>query len=973
MQSFLGSLSYYSRFIEDFAVYATVLYELSESDFHEMRRANKINSADLEPGDDPTKVSEDDHWAKAKIAFIRLKEKIVATPTLRHFDPSQIPVIVLYANKWAISAALMQEYDGVYWPVTLTSRTLKSNEINYGIVDKEVLALLRILDACYTQLVTRPIKVLSPYSTLAWLLNSSCFDGRIGKWAVLLSDWTLEITKCVRGEEEILGAIAASITPRAEADEALVAIAPRKQPRKNFSTPLPTIGPEEELLVASFDGSVRTRRRVEHPVQLSGSSQSGPSSNRCPITAKTWPSTKVNTGAPVAFRSAIWSRQGTGGDLRDSNLVIRQMRGEINCKAPGLELLRQKALDRLQSWPQHDFLHVKRDWNQSADRLASAALRRQEGDIVFAEEDRKGLMTLNRLDELLRPKPPEVVVHVSAMARGRNGSRPRSTILAEDITADKAKACSKIASEYEVDEANLLFFCPRPETTTGTESSSYLSWNAYSKIFYIIITPVSSEGIRASEERTRGLDGVPTGEAYTERNVGECTDCKTGKGRPSVQGESPGNIQGTYPFQVISMGHIPSLPRSSKGNTELLIWADVFSGYVIVKTSSSREAQTIAENYEECVFRRFGASEVIRHDREPGFMSDFFRAFNRMVKVSQSATIAYRPQANGKAERTVQTLTRALKMYVADVNQQDWDNFAERLTFVLNTAQDTTRGDTSFYLVHGWDPRSTLEAVMPIGSTRKQDVKLREAIRSRAEQHNKHVRPHSIEEGTRVWLYLDRVKEGFARKLAHMQHGPFRVAELIGNHAARLETTGSGYRIFPIVYLSKLNPVKTVPDRPVETLTIEECDRVDFDEALLREDCREIPLEDGEYEVEQIIDVPSGRRTRYGRVHKEYKVRWKGYDEPSWVDEADLNCGVLLHEYERDGTSRNRFSVMQSHEEEGSRSLRVGRDDCERRKSAQGGYVLRKGRARSVESRLPRTKLDEERTVRLCTKIEKHA
>ena len=38
-----------------------------------------------------------------------------------------------------------------------------------------------------------------------------------------------------------------------------------------------------------------------------------------------------------------------------------------------------------------------------------------------------------------------------------------------------------------------------------------------------------------------------------------------------------------------------------------------------------------AENYEECVFRLFGASESIRYDREPGFMSNFFREFSRIV------------------------------------------------------------------------------------------------------------------------------------------------------------------------------------------------------------------------------------------------------------------------------------------------------------------------------------------------------
>ena len=57
----------------------------------------------------------------------------------------------------------------------------------------------------------------------------------------------------------------------------------------------------------------------------------------------------------------------------DSNVLIRQMRGEIDCKAPGLQLLRHKAMERLRSWPIHGLLHMKREWNQSADHLASKA------------------------------------------------------------------------------------------------------------------------------------------------------------------------------------------------------------------------------------------------------------------------------------------------------------------------------------------------------------------------------------------------------------------------------------------------------------------------------------------------------------------------------------------------------------------------------------------------------------------------
>ncbi|KAG6616727.1 reverse transcriptase [Phytophthora cinnamomi] len=304
MQSFLGSLNYYSRFIEDYAIYAAILYELREVDFATMSKAEAraqikahldqptpdhigspsqdLGSGDLgstigetsQPSDlhpsgvastlhggeaprsalelqasgypvlvipdlearnpeipDPSSHSLktgdldlgglgeiDPRWIRAHRAFAKLKSKVASTPILRHFNSGLQPVVVVYANDWAISAALMQEHDGIHYPVIFVSRTLKSNELNYGIVEKEVLALLRILDLGYNMLVVRPIKVLTRYSTLAWLFRSPGLQGRLGQWAALLSPWTLEIVKCTKGEDEILGAIAASITPRSQVD-----------------------------------------------------------------------------------------------------------------------------------------------------------------------------------------------------------------------------------------------------------------------------------------------------------------------------------------------------------------------------------------------------------------------------------------------------------------------------------------------------------------------------------------------------------------------------------------------------------------------------------------------------------------------------------------------------------------------------------------------------------------------------------
>ncbi|GMF47169.1 unnamed protein product [Phytophthora fragariaefolia] len=134
ISSFLGSLNYYSRFIEDFAIYASILYELREIDLFE---ASGQAKARLESDD----KNQRDQWARATKAFVVLKDKIVNAPILTHFDPDKRPVVIF--------------------------RTLKPNEINYGIVDKEVLALLRVLDVCYTQLVTRSIRILTRHSTLA--------------------------------------------------------------------------------------------------------------------------------------------------------------------------------------------------------------------------------------------------------------------------------------------------------------------------------------------------------------------------------------------------------------------------------------------------------------------------------------------------------------------------------------------------------------------------------------------------------------------------------------------------------------------------------------------------------------------------------------------------------------------------------------------------------------------------------------
>ncbi|GMF31034.1 unnamed protein product [Phytophthora fragariaefolia] len=960
------------------------LYALTESDFGEYETT---------PG-----VREQEKWGHALRAFEMLKSKLATTPMLNHFDAEREPVVIVYANDWAFADVLAQVHEDVCMPVKSTSRTLKPNELNYNIVEKEILALLRALNECFTMPAGRAVRVLTRHTTLAWLFRSKGLQGRLSQWAAVLSPWRLELCRSVKGEEEILWTLVASISPRKFVDAALEEVSPRKRPPRTAVIPVASVAPGEELQVMSFDGSAKVKRE-------------GGAFSAAVWKLPGWEVARATFGYATdltvneaEYRGLLLgcsllqelevSRQIICGD---SNLVIRQMREEMDSKSPGLKLLKQHARNVLKNVARREPFHVRRDWNACADMLAGQALQSQARLDVIGPEEIQSLKTLNRLGEVIRPRTgrpetsdPErpmtpsadaerttaIMLPVATRAASAQAAAPRSRTpgalqeravqrlrldrirTAQDeelwianlkrylrgelgsLSKSKAKDCCKIAPQYEEGESRLLYRTRGDESAEDRDSilKSVVPETLQDDFLhhYHASLEVGHQGIGRTYQRVRRLFHWPGILKSVQRCVGECADCETGKGRPKIRGESPGNIIATYPFQVIAMNHIASLPVSCKGNTELLVWVNLFTGFVIAKANASRSAQTVAVAYEEALFRRFGvrrghksssasqgiysccfAPYTIRNDREPGFMADFFKAFNKLMGQRQRATLVYRPQANGAAERMVQTVTRAVKMYIADVDQRDWYDYAERLTFALNTAHDRTRDETPFYLVHGWDARFTLEATLSIGNTSHRDADARrwrmriqrhyklaraqvlelvqEAVAERARRHNEGASQHSIETGSRVWLYLDRVKPGYARKLAHMWHGPFRVAERVNTFAVRLETAGTPYQLFTVVHISKLKPVREFPTRPETRLTVPADGRFDFDEELLPEDSWNAQnVEDDGFEVEKILDVREGRATRYGRTRREFEVKWKGYPDSTWVEEADLNCGGLI-------------------------------------------------------------------------------
>ncbi|KAE9327498.1 hypothetical protein PR003_g15998 [Phytophthora rubi] len=356
---------------------------------------------------------------------------------------------------------------------------------------------------------------------------------------------------------------------------------------------------------------------------------------------------------------------------------------------------------------------------------------------------------------------------------------------------------------------------------------------------------------------------------------------------------------------------------------------------------SSTTAQEVAEAYMERVFLRFGASEMIRHDRDPRFMSEVFAKFREMLGSRQRATLAYRPQANGQQERSVQTVIRAVRAYVAEPDQSDWDDQVEKLMWALNTSFDATRLDTLFYLVHGWDPQSTVSAMLgprPTGLDQKTAYECRRGVQrqyeyaqawakdlqaqakaKRSEAQTKIWQELSerlkkgFAVGDAVWLYLARVQPELTKKFAHLWHGPFRILETSDDFRCKLKIEGSGYKLYPWVDVSRLKPRALFPDRPTEEVEVAEED--DFDAALLAEDVDSPDEAQSEHEVESIQDVGWVKRTRTSKRVREYLVKWKGYTETDWLPMSQLNCGALLYDFNQSAKAQARFRAMQAGDE----------------------------------------------------------
>ena len=157
VQKFLGLANYYRRFIRDFAKIAALLHAL-------VRKEQKWK------------------WEKEQEeAFGKLKKVFMTEPVLAILDIDREMRVEANASDYAMEGVLLLKCeDGKWRLVAFISKSLNATERNYEIHDKEMLAVIRCLEAWrhYLKGAKLEFEIWTDHKNLQYFMTSQKLNQR---------------------------------------------------------------------------------------------------------------------------------------------------------------------------------------------------------------------------------------------------------------------------------------------------------------------------------------------------------------------------------------------------------------------------------------------------------------------------------------------------------------------------------------------------------------------------------------------------------------------------------------------------------------------------------------------------------------------------------------------------------------------------------------------------------------------------
>lgn len=172
LKRFIGLASWYRRFVENFAIVAAPLHELTKGG----KKTKRIV------------------WNKeAEDSFLNLKTALTSTPVLRVPDFTKPFSIQCDASNRGTGGVLIQIADGLEVPIAYTSKKLSERECKYSASERELLSVLHAVEQFRPYVEGNHFKVITDHSALQWLHRNRDPHGRLARWAMRLQQFDYEI------------------------------------------------------------------------------------------------------------------------------------------------------------------------------------------------------------------------------------------------------------------------------------------------------------------------------------------------------------------------------------------------------------------------------------------------------------------------------------------------------------------------------------------------------------------------------------------------------------------------------------------------------------------------------------------------------------------------------------------------------------------------------------------------------------
>jgi len=174
LKSFTGLCSFLRAHVKDYAKVVNPLLEL-------LRRYK------------PEKLQ----WkSEHQEAFDELKRRLTCKPVLCPPNPYKEFEIFADSSERTLGAVLMQKGDdgsGALHIVSYASRKLIPREVNYPIVEKEILSIIFSLAKFHEIVFGRRLIVWTDHKALTHLKTIARRNNRLARWALILSEYDLDL------------------------------------------------------------------------------------------------------------------------------------------------------------------------------------------------------------------------------------------------------------------------------------------------------------------------------------------------------------------------------------------------------------------------------------------------------------------------------------------------------------------------------------------------------------------------------------------------------------------------------------------------------------------------------------------------------------------------------------------------------------------------------------------------------------